>query len=175
MEVKVVAEYNENGTLIYADNFPGAYTRGKNIEEALKKVPKEITRYLVWLEQIQVSKEDISVIIVQEQKSDLNICDADSDILFNSEREKLSWKEYERLRRLAIKSAEDEKWHLMNWKNRKIFWKIKCIWEAMTRNGLCERSAGDLFGMTGFMLKPCTKWQESCADFIILKIPFYLK
>lgn len=35
--VECIIEYNENGYLIYAENYPGAYARGSTKEEALKK------------------------------------------------------------------------------------------------------------------------------------------
>lgn len=37
MQINAIDEYNSNGHLIYADNFIGAYVRGKTQEEALKK------------------------------------------------------------------------------------------------------------------------------------------
>ncbi len=40
--VKAVVEYNDGGYLIYANNYCGAYTRGKTKEEALNKFEKEI-------------------------------------------------------------------------------------------------------------------------------------
>ena len=45
--------------------------------------------------------------IVQEKESDLKICDADSDVLFDAERAPLSAEEYEALKALALKSAAD--------------------------------------------------------------------
>lgn len=35
----IVVEYNDKGYLMYAESFPGAYTRGREREEALSKFP----------------------------------------------------------------------------------------------------------------------------------------
>lgn len=51
--------------------------------------------------------ENIGVTVVQDADSSLNICDADSDVLFLSEREPLSQEEYVVLKNLVIKSAAD--------------------------------------------------------------------
>lgn len=45
--------------------------------------------------------------VVQEKESTLKICDADSDIIFDTEKKPLTQMEYERLKHLAIKSAHD--------------------------------------------------------------------
>lgn len=45
LPVKAVVEYNEDGFLIYASNFAGAYGRGKTKEEALGKFTREIPEY----------------------------------------------------------------------------------------------------------------------------------
>lgn len=45
--------------------------------------------------------------IVQEKQSDLQIKDANSDVLFITEKEPLSDGEYQNLKTLALKSAED--------------------------------------------------------------------
>jgi len=47
------------------------------------------------------------LIVVQEQSSELQICDADSDVLFEMEKQPLTEGEYRRLKKLALKSAED--------------------------------------------------------------------
>ena len=46
-------------------------------------------------------------VIVQDQPSQLQICDADSDVLFDSERSPLSREEYEALKALCLRSAGD--------------------------------------------------------------------
>ena len=105
MIVKCVWEHNGNDTLLYADNFVGAFTRGASIEEAILKMPEEIRRFQFWKGEAPI--DDIDIEIVQEKESDLQIKDADSDVLFVSEEAPLSIEEYEYLKSLAIKSAEN--------------------------------------------------------------------
>jgi len=106
MEIKAVDEYNAMGHLIYAENFIGAYVRGKTREEALHKFVPEIMRYLQWLG-TGAFHTDFSVVIVQEKRSELQINDADSDVLFTSEIPALTHGEYKALKALALKSAKD--------------------------------------------------------------------
>jgi len=51
--------------------------------------------------------EHIEVEIVQEKKSDLQIADADSDVIFDDEQKPLTREEYLELKDLVLKSAED--------------------------------------------------------------------
>ncbi|MCM1368151.1 MAG: hypothetical protein NC184_05005 [Roseburia sp.] len=105
MTVKCVWEHNGDDTLLYAENFIGAYTRGANLEIARSKMPDEIRSYLKWIDK-SVSCE-IDIDIVQEKASALNICDADSDVIFDSERAPLTSEEYSRCKELCLKSARD--------------------------------------------------------------------
>ncbi|SHO51547.1 hypothetical protein [Anaerocolumna xylanovorans] len=106
VEVKVAEEYNNNGYLIYADNFPGAYVRGRYEEEALGKLKNEIFQYLSWRDD-SLAEIDINIIVVDRKKSELNVEDADSDIIFTSEKEPLTQEEYLTLKKFALKSAAD--------------------------------------------------------------------
>lgn len=51
--------------------------------------------------------QTFSVTVVQDVDSSLGICDADSDVLFSSEKAPLSQEEYVALKNLALKSAAD--------------------------------------------------------------------
>ena len=105
MKVKCVWEHNGDDTLLYAENCVGAFTRGESVEEAFHKMKKEIQSYFTWLgEKMQ---EEIESVIVQEKVSELEIKDADSDVIFLSEEAPLTMEEYVKLRDLALKSAED--------------------------------------------------------------------
>ena len=105
MTINCVWEHNGNDTLLYAIDYIGAYTRGESIEIAMAKMPDEISSYLRWLgEDVSDSME---VVIVEEKDSDLAIKDADSDVLFESEKVPLTADEYEKLKALALKSAKD--------------------------------------------------------------------
>ena len=105
MIVNCVWEHNGNDTLLYAIDFVGAYTRGESLEIAKAKLPQEIVAYLKWLGE-DIS-DNVEVVIVEEKGSDLAIKDADSDVLFESEKVPLTSDEYEKLKVLALKSARD--------------------------------------------------------------------
>ncbi|MBR2041450.1 MAG: hypothetical protein IJ945_03665 [Oscillospiraceae bacterium] len=107
MLIKAVCEYNDEGALVYAENFPGAFVRGRNYQNAAAKFPKEIESWLLW-EKGDFDPERFEIELIQEKKNDdLRICDADSDIIFDSEREPLSKEEYQKLKILALRSAMD--------------------------------------------------------------------
>ena len=105
LEIKCIWEHNGADSLLYAENFVGAFTRGESLEVAESKMLAEIQSYLKWLGE-SVS-EDINVVVAQEKTSDLEIKDADSDVLFDTEQNALTLEEYTRLKELALKSAED--------------------------------------------------------------------
>ena len=105
MTIKCVWEHNGNDTLLYATDFIGAYTRGESLETAKSKMPAEVASYLKWLGE-DIS-DNIDVVITGEKASDLAIKDADSDVLFESEKAPLTTEEYEQLKALALKSAKD--------------------------------------------------------------------
>lgn len=105
MKVYCVWEHNGNDTLLYAIDYIGAYTRGESLEIAKAKMPKEIVSYLKWLG--EDTADNIEVVIVGKKSSDLAIKDADSDVLFESEKAPLTVDEYEKLKALALKSAKD--------------------------------------------------------------------
>jgi hypothetical protein len=103
----IVVEYNDEGNLIHSESFPGAYTRGRELEEALSKLPSEIKRYCKWAG-INYSETDlVESVIVQSKKSDLQINEADSDVIFLSEQTPYSEQEYELTKIRALKSAHD--------------------------------------------------------------------
>ena len=105
MTIKCVWEHNGNDTLLYAIDYIGAYTRGESLEIAKAKMPSEIASYLKWLD--EDTTDNMEIIITQEKDSDLAIKDADSDVLFKSEKAPLTADEYKKLKALALKSAKD--------------------------------------------------------------------
>ena len=105
MTINCVWEHNGNDTLLYASDYIGAYTRGESLEIAKAKMPGEILSYLKWLGEDVT--DSIEIIITQEKDSDLAIKDADSDVLFESEKAPLTTDEYEKIKALALKSAKD--------------------------------------------------------------------
>lgn len=106
MKIHLIDEYNESGHLVWVENFAGAFVRGKTLEDSLKKLPTELQQYSKWA-QIYCDLEHIQTEIIQSKKSALQICDADTDVLFDSEKGALSPEEYARLKTLALKSAMD--------------------------------------------------------------------
>ena len=105
MTINCVWEHNGNDTLLFATDYIGAYTRGESLEIAKTKMPGEILSYLKWLGEDVT--DSIEIIITQEKDSDLAIKDADSDVLFESEKAPLTTDEYEKMKALALKSAKD--------------------------------------------------------------------
>ena len=103
--VNCVWEHNGDDTLLYAVDYIGAYTRGESLEIAMSKMPGEIVSYLKWLG--DDTSDNIEAVITQEKDSELAIKDADSDVLFESEKVPLTADEYEKLKALALKSAKD--------------------------------------------------------------------
>ncbi len=105
MTINCVWEHNGNDTLLYAVDYIGAYTRGKSLEIAKAKMPEEIISYLKWLG--EDTADNMEIMIVGEKASELAIKDADSDVLFESEKAPLTIEEYKKLKNLALKSAND--------------------------------------------------------------------
>ena len=104
MALSCVWEHNGDDTLMYVSELPGAYTRGANLEEAMDKMEGEVMSYLKWAG--KPLPDSVNVKIVQDATCGLNVYDADSDVLFDSEREPLTMAEYETLKALAMRSAE---------------------------------------------------------------------
>lgn len=105
MKIKCVWEHNDKDSLLYSSNFIGAFTRGESREIAVSKMQNEVKAYLRWKNE-SVS-DDLEISIDQEWNSDLNICEADTDVIFDEEREFLSLAEYLELKKMTLKSAED--------------------------------------------------------------------
>lgn len=105
MKIRCVWEHNGPDSIVYAQDLPGAFTRGESLEKALEKMNTEIHAYSAWTG--REVPEAVTVDIVQEVSSGLDVRDADSDALFAVERAPLSETEYQCLKKLALKSAGD--------------------------------------------------------------------
>jgi len=105
MDIRCVWEHNGKDTILYCEDFPGAFARGETLETAKGKMTGEVRSYLRWrgLECPELG----AVVIAQEKASSLLIRDADSDVLFDREKVSLTREEYETLKALALKSAAD--------------------------------------------------------------------
>ena len=98
-------EHNRGDTLLYAVDLPGAFTRGESLSVAIAKMPAEIKAYLAW--KGDPIPDLMEIVIAEEKKSELDIRDADSDAIFDSEKAPLTREEYEVLKALALRSAKD--------------------------------------------------------------------
>ncbi len=105
MKLSCIWEHNGGDTLLYCACYPGAFTRGASLEEALSKMPQEVERYCTWAG--MEFPKTLPPIVTYEKNSDLNIRDADSDVIFPQERLPLTLQEYQKLKSLALKSARD--------------------------------------------------------------------
>lgn len=106
MELRCVWEHNGDDTLLYLADLTGAFTRGATLSEAACKLEREAAAYCRWLD-LPAPEPDAAVHIVQVHTSEADVCDADTDVLFDSERGPLAPEEYARLKALALRSAED--------------------------------------------------------------------
>lgn len=107
-EIEVVVEYNERGYLVWASRYAGLAARGETLELALNKLPNAVNNYAYWAEGRGVAnlhRNDIR--IVQEHRSALDVHDADSDVLFSSERLPMDMAEYTQKKALCLRSAQD--------------------------------------------------------------------
>ena len=137
--MKCVWEHNGNDTLLYSVDYIGAYTRGDSLEAAMEKMGAEIAAYCAWRD--QECRQKIDIEIIQEKDSDLQIVDADSDVLFDSEKAPISWKEYEELKTLVLKSASDfyDMYSSISNKNE------SCLPQRKTFYGAVPRTAQEMY------------------------------
>jgi hypothetical protein len=105
MKINCFWEHNGNDTILYAMDPIGAYARGESLPAAITKMPAEIESYLAW--KGDPVPDLIEIVITEEKKSELDIRDADSDAIFDSEKAPLTREEYEVLKALALRSAKD--------------------------------------------------------------------
>lgn len=142
MKIRCVWEHNGNDTILFADNFIGAFTRGASCKAAFEKMSNEVASYLRWCD------KDVTVPlipeIVQEKESDLNISDADSDVIFDVEREPLTKEEYLELKELALKSARDflQLYNMVPEKDK------TCLLQRKTFYGEIPRTSNEMYEHT---------------------------
>lgn len=105
MDMNCIWEHNGNDSLLYCIDYPGAYTRGNSLDVCISKMHSECRSYFRWLG-VKIP-EQIEVRVIQDASCDLEVRDADSDVLFESEKAPLTMEEYLKLKELALKSALD--------------------------------------------------------------------
>lgn len=98
-------EHNGPDSIVHALDLPGAFARGPSLEIALAKMKKEVCAYQLWAGARM--PEDIVIEVVKDVPTELDVKDADSDVLFDLEKEPLSEEEYRILINLTLKSARD--------------------------------------------------------------------
>jgi len=104
MAIELVSEYNGKGILMQFPGYPGAYTRGAVEDTAYGKARQELLEYAKWAD-VVIPQETIEITDRVKAKPDLQIDDADSEILLDIDRRRLSGSEFERWRGLVILSA----------------------------------------------------------------------
>ena len=140
--MRCVWEHNGNDTLLYSVDCVGAYTRGSSLEAAMAKMSTEIETYSLWRGQVCLQKSNIE--IIQEKNCNLQVADADSDILFDTEKAPLSREEYEELKALVLKSARDfyDLYSSVSNKNE------SCLPHRQTFYGAVPRTAQEMYEHT---------------------------
>lgn len=104
MKIHLFWEHNGDDTMLYCTDFLGAYTRGDRLTAALGKMSAELRSFLAWSG--RECAENLSMEIAEEKESDLNVRDADTDAIFQCERQPMSIEEYAELKTYALLSAK---------------------------------------------------------------------
>lgn len=104
--LRAVLEYNRDGALLYSVDAPGAFSRGATEVAAIMKLPEEVRKFRLW-SGMELSGEGCKVEVVQRHLTGLCVKDADSEVIFDSERAPMGAGEYEDMRALVIRSAAD--------------------------------------------------------------------
>jgi len=99
----VAVEYNEGGTMLFAVEYPGTFTRGRTREEALAKADREVGSYCAWAGVPGPATHGVQ--IIQETRTGAAVSDGDSAILLDGERRPLTDGEFELLRDRVLLSA----------------------------------------------------------------------
>ena len=84
MKIKCVWEHNGNDSMLYSSNYVGAFSRGETLEIAIRKMKGEVEAFQAWKN--EALDGDLELQIEQEWASELDICDADTDVIFEEEK-----------------------------------------------------------------------------------------
>lgn len=143
MKIKCFWEHNGDDTSLYSTEYLGAFTRGKSLDIAKCKMPTEIKSFIKWSGADCRAKE-FDLEITEEKMSDLNICDADSDAIFNTETLPMTIQEYEFLKKIALKSAVG----FLNLYNAVPQKETNCLPPRKTFYGAVPRTAQEMYEHT---------------------------
>lgn len=103
--MRAALEYSDRGCLLWSLDCPGAFARGASREEAAAKLPADVEAFCRWA---GWAVPDGAVEVTEEKyQPEMQVEDADSDILFSSEKRPLTEEEYARLKELVLRSAAD--------------------------------------------------------------------
>ena len=106
--IEVIAEYNDKGAMLWADAYPGAYAREETVSRALEKFPKALSEYARWAHGTPLNDlAESDFVVTHAYQTALRVDDADSDVLFPSERLPMDMTEYTQKKQLCIRSALD--------------------------------------------------------------------
>lgn len=105
MKINCFWEHNGGDTLLHCTDVLGAFTRGATLDIAKSKMPNELRAFTRW-SGTRVT-DDCEIVVAEEKISALDICDADSDAIFDCETLPMTADEYLRLKSLSLKSAAD--------------------------------------------------------------------
>lgn len=147
--IEVIAEYNEKGAMLWADAYPGAYSRAETVAKALEKFPKALSEYAHWAHGAPLTLAESDFVVTHAYQTGLRVDDADSDVLFPSERLPMDMTEYTQKKLLCIRSAQDfekllasipQKDRSLRKSRRTFYGKIPCSAREMTEhtNGTLE-------------------------------------
>lgn len=142
MKLRCFWEHNGDDTILYSIDYPGAYTRGESLNVAQAKMPDEISSFISWSGQTRKAYTGIE--ITEEKASDLTIRDADSDAIFDCETFPITLSEYNKLKSLVLKSANDFLTLYRSVPNKE----ISCLPERETFYGTVPRTAKEMFEHT---------------------------
>lgn len=106
-KIRVILEYNEKGYLAYCEDYPGAFSRGASKEQVMDKIKQDLSCYLNWIGRKCYLLNTYQIEIVQSKQSSLAIQDADTDILFDSEKAPITIDSYRECKDLVLRSAFD--------------------------------------------------------------------
>ena len=102
--VDCVWEHRGEDTILWPVDYPGAFARGASLAEAKAKLKADLDAWSEWTG--QPVPEFVDVCILSDAACALEVRDADSYVLLDKEKTPLEWDEYERLRDMALRSAE---------------------------------------------------------------------
>ena len=104
MAIRCVWEHRGEDTLLWAVDYPGAFARGASLAEAMEKLPCDLVEWSAWTGETVQECGDVQ--IIADVPCSLEVRDADSDVLLETEKVPLPRVEYEWLRQMCLRSAQ---------------------------------------------------------------------